>query len=435
MAEITNEESGMHLHLVFSFPLTSLIRCTKKGSSLKNTHMLCFVFFVYLCFYLFLFVLLLGSKLSELYGTYTCKIENFSQIRNRELRSNVFEVGGYEWSILVYPEGCDVFNHLSLFLCVANRDKLPTGWSHFALFTMSVMNKDPKKSKLSDTLHEFCKKEHDWGWKKFMELFRLHDGFIHDSDSLIIKVQVQVIRERLDRPFPCLDGQYRRELVKVYKRNKRSKLIDDKTRWTSLCAFWLGMDQSSRRKMSREKKDVILKLVVKQFFIKNEVTSPLVMDFLFHVLTSLDRKTDKERVIHSISKQVGKLFMDDLDSSHNGSKTLEDEPKKEREELPAPIVSVERDLFVLVDDAMLLLEKAVLEPLHYERGPQNRMEVGNEGERDEKVLTEFARQTLEVFVLNHIFCNKIEVAYKEDIALKLQEELIREEEGLKKRRT
>ena len=31
--------------------------------------------------------------------------------------------------ILVYPQGCDVANHLSLFLCVADYDKLLPGAS------------------------------------------------------------------------------------------------------------------------------------------------------------------------------------------------------------------------------------------------------------------------------------------------------------------
>ncbi|MBA0733426.1 hypothetical protein Gogos_017447 [Gossypium gossypioides] len=128
----------------------------------------------------------------ELYGKYTWKIEKFSQINKRELRSNAFEIGGYKWYILIYPQGCDVCNHLSLFLCVANHDKLLPGWSHFAQFTIAVVNKDPKKSKYSDTLHRFWKKEHDWGWKKFMELSKLYDGFI-ESDTLIIKAQVQVV--------------------------------------------------------------------------------------------------------------------------------------------------------------------------------------------------------------------------------------------------
>jgi hypothetical protein len=42
-----------------------------------------------------------------------------------------------------------VCNHLSLFLCVADYDKLLPGWSHFAQFTIAVVNKDPKKSKYS----------------------------------------------------------------------------------------------------------------------------------------------------------------------------------------------------------------------------------------------------------------------------------------------
>ena len=195
--------------------------------------------------------------------------------------------------LLVYPQGCDVANHLSLFLCVADYDKLLPGWSHFAQvrapsrlrrvtgggeplpgqsywaqaralwrrhgcagraaggcevqlgsirlqgrvqrhagtcgecglrpapacrcpppawpewqaarrapswpraacracvplapacslrsrrwppclqFTIAVVNSDPKKSKYSDTLHRFCKKEHDWGWKKFIELSKV----------------------------------------------------------------------------------------------------------------------------------------------------------------------------------------------------------------------------------------------------------------------
>lgn len=101
------------------------------------------------------------------------------------------------------------------------------GWSHFAQFTIAVVNKDPKKSKYSgkqqcficshafvscvgvhlmlgtgqhmmsrfcaaDTLHRFCKKEHDWGWKKFMELSKVLDGFTV-ADTLVIKAQVQVI--------------------------------------------------------------------------------------------------------------------------------------------------------------------------------------------------------------------------------------------------
>ncbi|KAL1561812.1 TNF receptor-associated factor 1a-like isoform X3 [Salvia divinorum] len=363
-----------------------------------------------------------GPKPSDLYGKYTWKIEKFSQINKRELRSNAFEVGGYKWYILIYPQGCDVCNHLSLFLCVANHDKLLPGWSHFAQFTIAVVNKDPKKSKYSDTLHRFWKKEHDWGWKKFMELSKVLDGFI-DADNLIIKAQVQVIRERADRPFRCLDCQYRRELVRVYLTNveqicrrfveehraKLGNLLEDKARWSSFCAFWLGIDQSSRSRMSREKSDSILKVVVKQFFIEKEVTSTLVMDSLYSGFKALEGQNKGK-------KSKGKYL--------------------EAEELPVPIVGIEKDMFILVDDVLLLLERAAMEPLppKDEKGPQNRTKDGTVGEdlnkdsseRDERRLTELGRRTIEILVLYHIF-GKIEVAYKEAVAFKKQEELIREE--------
>ncbi|GMI95927.1 Tumor necrosis factor Receptor-Associated Factor 1b [Hibiscus trionum] len=364
-----------------------------------------------------------GPKPSELYGKYTWKIEKFSQINKRELRSNAFEVGGYKWYILIYPQGCDVCNHLSLFLCVANHDKLLPGWSHFAQFTIAVVNKDPKKSKYSDTLHRFWKKEHDWGWKKFMELSKVYDGFI-ESDTLIIKAQVQVIRAKADQPFRCLDRQYRRELARVYltnveqicrrflddRRSNLGKLIEDKAKWSSFCAFWLGIDQNSRRRMSREKKDMILKVVVKHFFIEKEVTSTLVMDSLYSGLKALEGQSKSKKV---------------------KSKSLD------AEEMPAPIVRMEKDMFILVDDVLLLLERAALEPLppKDEKGPQNRTKDGNSGEdfnkdsieHDERHLTELGRRTVEIFVLAHIFSNKIEVAYQEAVAWQRQEELIREE--------
>ncbi|KAH1136154.1 hypothetical protein GLYMA_10G008700v4 [Glycine max] len=352
-----------------------------------------------------------GPKPSELYGRYTWKIENFSQITKRELRSNAFEVGSYKWYILIYPQGCDVCNHLSLFLCVANHDKLLPGWSHFAQFTIAVVNKDPKKSKYSDTLHRFWKKEHDWGWKKFMELSKVYDGFVDASDNLIIKAQVQVIRRELVRVYLTNVEQICRRFVEE-RRSKLGKLIEDKARWSSFCTFWREIDQTSRRRMSREKTDVILKVVVKHFFIEKEVTSTLVMDSLYSGLKALEgqNKCKKGRV---------KLL--------------------DAEEMPAPIVRAEKDMFVLVDDVLLLLERAAIEPLppKDEKGPQNRTKDGNSGEdfskdsieRDERRLTELGRRTLEIFVLAHIFSNKIEVSYQEAVALKRQEELIREEEA------
>jgi hypothetical protein len=106
--------------------------------------------------------------------------------------------------------------------------------------------------------------------------------------------------------------------------------------------------------MSREKTDVILKVVVKHFFIEKEVTSTLVMDSLYSGLKALEGQTKSK-------SKKGRVKL--LDA----------------EEMPAPIVRAEKDMFVLVDDVLLLLERAAIEPLppKDEKGPQNRTKVRN----------------------------------------------------------
>lgn len=103
--------------------------------------------------------------------------------------------------------------------------------------------------------------------------------------------------------------------------------------------------------MSREKTDSILKVVVKHFFIEKEVSSTLVMDSLYSGLKALEAQSKGKK---------GGTKMSDV------------------EDMPAPIVHVENDMFVLVDDVLLLLERAALEPLppKDEKGPQNRTKVG-----------------------------------------------------------
>ncbi|KAF8766166.1 hypothetical protein HU200_007666 [Digitaria exilis] len=370
-----------------------------------------------------------GPRPFDLFGQYTWRIENFSKEKKREMKSEPFEAGGYKWYILVYPQGCDVSNHLSLFLCVADHDKFLPGWGHFAQFTIAVGNLDPKKVKYSDTLHRFWKKEHDWGWKKFMELSKIHDGFLVD-DVLEIIAQVQVIREKADRPFRCLDLPYRRELLRVYMTNveqiyrrfvekdrrKYIRLIDDDMKWPSFRAFWSSMDPTTKHRMSREKSEIILKTAVKHFFLEKEVTSTLVMDALYTGLKALEG--------HSNGKKGTVTSMN-------------------LEELPAPMVHLDMDMFVLAGDFIALVKRAASESLSCqslspkdEKCSQTRAKDCGSGEvnkvsieREERRLTGFGQKILETFVLSHIFSG-IDVAYKEAVALKRQEELIREEELL-----
>ncbi|KAI7725367.1 hypothetical protein M8C21_029715, partial [Ambrosia artemisiifolia] len=62
-----------------------------------------------------------------------------------------------------------------------------------------------------------------------------------NRDSIVTmgyQIQHNSFRERADRPFRCLDRQYRRELVRICcrfvedKRGRLGKLIEDKARWS-----------------------------------------------------------------------------------------------------------------------------------------------------------------------------------------------------------
>jgi hypothetical protein len=263
-----------------------------------------------------------------------------------------------------------------------------------------------------------------------MELSKLNEGFVVD-DVLIIKAQVQVIREKAERPFRCLDCQYRRELVRVYitnidqicrrfiddRRLKLSRLVDDKVRWSSFRAFWLSIDPATKRRMSREKTDTILKVLVKHFFAEKEVTSTLVMDSMYSGLKSLEYQSMNKKCFLSNGDEVW---------------------------VPYPMVYIDQDTFMLADDVVTLIERAVSDtwpqqtaPAKDEKGSQNRTKEGNSGEdfssvhhydRDDRRLTELGRRTVEFFALIQIF-SRVEVAHQEAVALRRQEELIREEEA------
>lgn len=113
------------------------------------------------------------------------------------------------------------------------------------------------------------------------------------------------------------------------------------------------MEENVRRRLSREKTEIILKAIVKAFFNEKEVTSTLVMDALYSGCKALD---------YGSKNKKGKI---------NGV---------EMEETRNPVIWVDKDFFVLAGDVLLLLERASKESLPSykdEKGPQNRTKVGS----------------------------------------------------------
>ena len=119
----------------------------------------------------------------------------------------------------------------------------------------------------------------------------------------------------------------------------------------SFQAFWSAVEEGTRRRLAREKTDLILKAVVKRFFNEKEVTSTLVMDALYSGCKALDYRSRNKK---------GKINGVDMEEAIN------------------PIVWVDKDAFVLAGDVLLLLERVVSEtlpPYKDDKGPQNRTKV------------------------------------------------------------
>jgi hypothetical protein len=413
---------------------------------------------------------------SSVYGKFTWHIENFSDTSKRELRSGAFQVGPYRWYVLVYPQGCDVSNHLSLFLCVADYDKLLPGWGHYAQFTIAVVNKDPKKSKYSDTLHRFCKKEHDWGWKKFMELNKISDGFTI-NDTLVIKAQVQVIPDRPVRPFRTLEAQYRRELVRVYLTNVEGivrRYVDEKrevlTRVLTgegFIQFWNEQSEDRRKKLATAPAAPLLKGLVKKFFNEKEVTSTLVMDALYcgaklleragHVALFPQQEGGNDNATVAADNVYTAGGDKDTTTAASGSASDADNKKDNKKDiealtiksttdpsslLPGLVINTATDRMFFAGDLIAALRRMVSDPVPTfspDTKPtsdalalRNAQDVddSNKGsvERDERRLADLGRRTVEMFGAAHIVEAQLEAAWIEAETIKRQEELIREEE-------
>ncbi|KAG5575068.1 hypothetical protein H5410_055202 [Solanum commersonii] len=127
-------------------------------------------------------------------GRFAWTIENFSRLNVKKLYSEVFNVGGYKWRILIFPKGNNA-DQLSLYLDVADSPSLPYGWSRYAHFSLGVLNQAHTKFTVrKDTQHQFNARESDWGFTSFMPLSELYDpsrGFIMD-DTVVVEADVSV---------------------------------------------------------------------------------------------------------------------------------------------------------------------------------------------------------------------------------------------------
>ncbi|PQQ00146.1 hypothetical protein Pyn_40361 [Prunus yedoensis var. nudiflora] len=108
------------------------------------------------------------------------KIEEFSKLTPERLESKPFNAGGQTWKIVLYPKGMnDVKDtHVSLFLKLANPEKLSTASKILAQFTLRIVDQLSAKHFFRQASHCFRASSPSWGWSNFIML-----GFFKERDK------------------------------------------------------------------------------------------------------------------------------------------------------------------------------------------------------------------------------------------------------------
>lgn len=124
---------------------------------------------------------------------FTWRIERFSWRNEIKICSDVFDVGGYKWHVIIFPEGDNAMDHLSMYFGVADSENLTNGWSIYAQFSMSLVNQiNAEDSVTKDLQHRFNEQECDWGEPSFIPLDELSDpsrGYVVNN-TLVVEVEV-----------------------------------------------------------------------------------------------------------------------------------------------------------------------------------------------------------------------------------------------------
>ncbi|XP_038684604.1 uncharacterized protein LOC119984632 isoform X3 [Tripterygium wilfordii] len=142
------------------------------------------------------------------------KIESFSLLLEAELEkyeTDVFEVGGYKWSLIFYPNGkknANADNHISLYLVIKETEKFPASWEVNATFKFFVFDHIRDKFLTIEGCKGSMKRFHaiktEWGFAQFLSLDSLENastGYLV-GDSCTFGAEVFVVKSSCK--FECL---------------------------------------------------------------------------------------------------------------------------------------------------------------------------------------------------------------------------------------
>merc|ERR1712224_77968 len=177
-------------------------------------------------------------------------------------------------------------------------DQLLPTWNRLIHFTITVLHKEPKKSKYSDAAHRFSSREYDWGWKNFLEFSELSEGFI-TNNSLVVELRLEILQDNSDPNFLMIDPSYKGELYLVYilaleqlfhhfLNASQNEIKTTRYDFMRYDFWWRNIHSGKKCHILLDRMFPVLTGLFKYFSHDNDVISTLIMDALCHGLKNLE---------------------------------------------------------------------------------------------------------------------------------------------------
>ncbi|ORX59773.1 cysteine proteinase [Hesseltinella vesiculosa] len=132
----------------------------------------------------------------EVTDTQVCQwhIKEWSKL-SQKCHGPMFQVGGYYWRLLLYPQGNGIRDTVSLYLEIMT-DELPDDWAVCAQFCLSIANPTKPNHRFDNhTTHRFCAEEVDWGFTRFYDLKQLEKNHYLSHDQTVISVMLRTVKD------------------------------------------------------------------------------------------------------------------------------------------------------------------------------------------------------------------------------------------------
>ncbi|XP_050914888.1 protein RESTRICTED TEV MOVEMENT 3 [Lathyrus oleraceus] len=140
-----------------------------------------------------------GQSSVDMFEKFTWKIENFSRLKEDEVYSEPFVLGGYPWRISLFPKGHEVENSLSIFLEAMQTANMSEGWKRHVKYKLLLF--DQLNANMTICRGKFNATRKAMGFRTFLPLDELHDpvkGFIV-KDTCIVGLEVCVCKSSQEK--------------------------------------------------------------------------------------------------------------------------------------------------------------------------------------------------------------------------------------------